>query len=79
MTSYDLTRAAEEDLRGIWDYSFETWGAAQADLYLDRIGACCESIGGGRVVAKSFTALPQESGSIVASITTSSGWPPSAW
>lgn len=26
---------AEEDLIGIWFYSFEQWGAAQADTYLD--------------------------------------------
>lgn len=28
---------AEEDLIGIWLYSFETWGAAQADTYLDQL------------------------------------------
>jgi toxin ParE1/3/4 len=27
-------RAGEEDLIGIWVYSFETWGEAQADRYL---------------------------------------------
>jgi len=27
--------AAEDDLVDIWRYSFETWGAEQADLYLD--------------------------------------------
>ncbi|MGF1614691.1 MAG: type II toxin-antitoxin system RelE/ParE family toxin [Gammaproteobacteria bacterium] len=26
---------AEEDLIDIWFYSFEQWGAAQADIYLD--------------------------------------------
>lgn len=28
---------AEEDLIDIWGYSFEQWGAEQADLYLDRL------------------------------------------
>lgn len=41
MKSYDLTLAAEEDLRGIWEYSCETWGIDQADRYLDQIEACC--------------------------------------
>ena len=27
--------AAEDDLVAIWQYSFETWGADQADRYLD--------------------------------------------
>jgi toxin ParE1/3/4 len=29
--------AAEDDLVAIWRYSFETWGADQADLYLDAL------------------------------------------
>lgn len=45
MQSYDLTFAAEEDLRGIWRYTYETWGLDQAETYLDRIEACCEAIG----------------------------------
>ena len=28
-------RAAEADLIDIWMYSFQTWGEAQADRYLD--------------------------------------------
>ena len=30
-------KAAEADLIGIWLYSFENWGEAQADRYLDAI------------------------------------------
>ncbi|TMV15354.1 type II toxin-antitoxin system RelE/ParE family toxin [Arenibacterium halophilum] len=30
-----LTPKAQEDLEAIWRYSFEKWGAAQADRYLD--------------------------------------------
>lgn len=62
MKSYDLTLAAEEDLRGVWEYSRETWGIDQADRYLDQIEACCEAIGNDTA-----------SGFIVASIITSSG------
>jgi toxin ParE1/3/4 len=28
---------AEEDLIGIWCYTLERWGAAQADTYLDKL------------------------------------------
>ena len=30
-------KAAEADLISIWVYSFETWGEAQADRYLDAL------------------------------------------
>ena len=30
-------KAAESDLIGIWVYSFETWGEAQADRYLNAL------------------------------------------
>jgi toxin ParE1/3/4 len=32
---YRLSALAEADLAGILDYTTETWGAAQADRYLD--------------------------------------------
>jgi toxin ParE1/3/4 len=31
------SRLAESDLVGIWEYSFEEWGGAQADTYLDQL------------------------------------------
>ncbi|MEX0281988.1 MAG: type II toxin-antitoxin system RelE/ParE family toxin [Arenibacterium sp.] len=60
MASFDLTRAAEEDLRGIWRYTFETWGPAQADTYLDQIEHCCEVIAAGRALDRSFRELPAD-------------------
>jgi len=33
------TRAAHDDLAGIWGYTFETWGERQAHQYLDLIEA----------------------------------------
>jgi len=30
---------AESDLIGIWQYTFEQWGAAQADTYLDEVNS----------------------------------------
>ena len=32
-----ISARAEADLREIWLYSFKTWGAAQADRYLDEL------------------------------------------
>lgn len=58
MSSYDLTTAAENDLHDIWDYTFETWGAAQADKYLDQLDSCCEQIGTGQMRYKTFEELP---------------------
>ena len=59
MVHYDLTRAAEEDLRSIWRYTHETWGAAQADKYLDQIKGCCAAIAQGRALSKTFQELPE--------------------
>lgn len=36
---------AEADLREIWLYSFKTWGAAQADRYLDELDAGLQECG----------------------------------
>lgn len=35
---------AENDLVNIWLYSFKQWGEHQADLYLDEIGHCIDSL-----------------------------------
>lgn len=40
MSRYRLTRAAAADLDGIWDYTVETWGTAQAEAYLTDLFAC---------------------------------------
>jgi len=60
MASYDLTLAAEEDLRDIWRYTLETWGPEQADTYLDRLGDCLDEIGSRRAPRRSLPQLPDE-------------------
>lgn len=35
MAEYRLTPAAERDLEAIWIYTFQEWGAAQANSYID--------------------------------------------
>ena len=42
MRSVEVTRKAESDLIDIWLYTFETWGAAQADRYVDQLGAAMD-------------------------------------
>ncbi|EQA1583313.1 type II toxin-antitoxin system RelE/ParE family toxin [Enterobacter hormaechei] len=39
MKEIELTPKAEEDLEGIWDYSFRQFGVVQADTYIGRIAA----------------------------------------
>jgi len=58
MRSYDLTLAAEEDLRGIWSYSHEKWGLDQAEAYFGRIETCCEAVGERRARSKTLDGLP---------------------
>lgn len=58
MPGYEITLAAEEDLREIWRYTLDTWGPEQADTYLVQIEDCLEAIGGGRVRSRSSQRLP---------------------
>lgn len=60
MASYDLTLAAEEDLRDIWRYTLETWGSEQADKYLDQLGDCFDAIASRRAPSRSLSQLPDE-------------------
>lgn len=52
MRYVDLTTAAEEDLTGIWLYTYETWGFEQAEKYYDQIVSCCEAVGSGKARSK---------------------------
>lgn len=62
MAPYRLTSAAEEDLRGIWRYTHDTWGLAQAERYFDRIEACCAAVGSGTAQSRQFGELPDDVG-----------------
>lgn len=59
MPSYDLTLAAETDLRDIWRYTYKTWGFDQAEKYFDQIEACCEAVGDGRARSKALEGLQE--------------------
>ena len=58
MPSYDLTLAAEEDLRGMWRYTYETWGFEQAERYFDRIEACCDTLRSETARSKTLEGVP---------------------
>jgi toxin ParE1/3/4 len=49
VTEYRLTEAAEEDLIGIWQWTVDRWGIAQADRYHAALEACCERLAQRRV------------------------------
>ena len=53
--AYDLTRAARQDIRGIWVYTAEQWGERQADRYTGRLETCFRRIAKGRVRSRSFS------------------------
>jgi toxin ParE1/3/4 len=59
MPSYDITLAAETDLRDIWRYTYKTWGFDQAEKYFDQIEACCEAVGDGRARSKVLEGLQE--------------------
>jgi len=43
-SGYWLTPAADQDIVGIWQYTSETWGIAQANNYLDQIEQCLKGL-----------------------------------
>jgi toxin ParE1/3/4 len=57
--SYDLTLAAEADLRDIWRYAYKTCGFDQSEKYFDQIEACCEAVGDGRARSKALEGLQE--------------------
>ena len=54
MTSFHLSKDAEDDLRGIWHYTRNTWSEDQADRYLDKLESFCSRIVSGEVTAKTM-------------------------
>ena len=44
MADFRLTPAALRDLEGIWRYTVQQWGVAQAERYLDTLNASFESL-----------------------------------
>jgi toxin ParE1/3/4 len=44
VAAFRFSRLAEADLRSIGDYTFRTWGEAQADRYMTELEDCCKRL-----------------------------------
>ncbi|WP_370400323.1 type II toxin-antitoxin system RelE/ParE family toxin [Sulfitobacter sp. JB4-11] len=53
MKSLQFRPAARSDLDGIWDYSLETWGKAQAISYLQALQVACQTLCDGNAASTS--------------------------
>lgn len=54
---YRLSRLARLDLIEIADYTLDTWGAAQANRYLDSLAACFEQLARTPEIGRPCTAV----------------------
>ena len=52
MRPYDLTPAADDDLRSIARHTLRQWGARQQRRYARELEACCHAIGDGTAVSR---------------------------
>ncbi|SRR5579883_888395 len=57
MRGYVLTVAAREDMRDIWQYTFQTWGRTQANRYARQLEHCFAQIASGSLAGRP---LPDE-------------------
>ena len=55
MIPYDITPAAEADLREIARYTSRQWGQAQSRRYARTLASCFQKIAAGEVVQRSFS------------------------
>ena len=55
MPPYDLTPAAEADVREIARYTLRQWGARQQQRYAHQLSACFRRIAEGRARSKTFS------------------------
>jgi toxin ParE1/3/4 len=53
--AYELTPAARQDIRGIWNYTAEQWGERQADRYTGQLETCFRRLAGRRIRPKTFS------------------------
>ena len=57
MFNYDLTNKANEDLNGIWDYTFDEWSEEQADKYYYEILNCCQFIAENQDLGRNYNEI----------------------
>jgi toxin ParE1/3/4 len=57
---YRLTKAAKDDVKGIWNYTRNTWGSIQADRYHKELESCFLKIAHGEVAGKQLPGVNEE-------------------
>lgn len=65
--SIELAPLAQDDWRGIWDYSVQTWSAVTAKAYFDLIADRLENLAMGAVIGLTVLGEPGMLKSIVGS------------
>lgn len=51
---------ARQDLRDIWQYTVETWGRSQANVYLSKIDQCIQNVARGKADGKQIDGLDRD-------------------
>ncbi len=55
MSSYELTPAAASDIRDIGRHTLTRWGRRQQQRYARQLESCCQAIGDGTTVSRTFS------------------------
>lgn len=55
MLSYELTPGAASDLRDIGRHTLARWGRRQQQRYAHQLERCCQAIGDGTAVSRTFS------------------------
>jgi toxin ParE1/3/4 len=54
MANYTLTNKAVEDLSKIWEYTYETWSALQAEKYYYMLLDTCQDLANGTLSGRPY-------------------------
>jgi toxin ParE1/3/4 len=57
MANYKLTKKAVQDLKQIWNYTFDTWSEYQADKYYKELLNHCSKIAKDPILGKQYEFL----------------------
>ena len=60
MAKVILRQKAIDDLNDIWDYTYETWSAKQADKYYATIKLACNGIGENPEIGKEYEGISRK-------------------
>ncbi|WP_409013487.1 type II toxin-antitoxin system RelE/ParE family toxin [Dyadobacter sp. CY351] len=52
MLNYRISKAAQNDLENIWEYTLREWSSNQAEKYLDGLLNCFQALGDKRIEGK---------------------------